>query len=501
MSKETPYGTFCIEVAPAPCALVIFGGTGDLARRKLFPSLFQMHRLGLLHDATRIVGCGRSVLTDEAFREQASTFLRQADPQPRAAFLARVTYRQADTAEPSTFRGLAAHLDTLDRTADTPVPLNRLYYFAVPSSSYQPIISMLDAAGQIGEHEHDRGPWRHLLIEKPFGSDTASAARLDAFLKTVAKEEQLFRIDHYLGKETVQNIMVMRFANIMFEPVWNARHVDHVQITVAETLGVERRAAYFDETGLLRDMFQNHMTEMLALTAMEPPERFDADAIHARKLQLIRAIRPFDTRCLPGAIVRAQYAAGHGMPAYREEPGVEADSATETFVAAKLWIDTPRWAGTPFYLRAGKRMAADSSAITIVFKTSPHLDLGRPGANALVLRARPAEGMRLHLLAKCPGPKLCAGELPLSFDYASLSGEQEAPDAYARLLLDAMLHDHTLFVRSETIQSAWELFTPVLELWRDTPETCPLSAYPAGSGGPAAADALLAADGREWSGL
>ncbi|MDD4102125.1 MAG: glucose-6-phosphate dehydrogenase, partial [Kiritimatiellae bacterium] len=399
MLNQKPVGTFCIEVAPEPCVLVLFGGTGDLAKRKLFPSLFQLHCLGLLHHAARIVGCGRSGLTDAAFRDLAAGFLQQADPQERAAFLARVTYRQADIAEPSTFRDLAAYLDAMDQQTDAPVPLNRLYYLAVPPSSYQPIITLLDETGQIGEDDHDRGPWRHLLLEKPFGADTASACRLDAFLKTVAKEEQLFRIDHYLGKETIQNIMVMRFANIMFEPIWNAHYVDHVQITAAETIGVEQRAAYFDHTGLLRDMFQNHMIEMLALTAMEPPERFDADSIHARKLQLIRAIRPLDADDRSNAIVRAQYIAGQDMPAYCEEPGVAAGSTTETFVAAKLWIDTPRWSGTPFYLRSGKRMASNSSAINIVFKQSPHLDLGRPGSNALVLLSRPEEGMRLHLLA------------------------------------------------------------------------------------------------------
>ena len=495
---ERPAGAFCIEVAPGPCVLVLFGGTGDLARRKLLPSLFQLHRLGLLHAATRIVGCGRSLMTDAAFREKSAAFLPQAEPPARAAFMSRVTYLQADADEPSTFHDLAAHLDGLDRTAESPVPLNRLYYLAVPPSSCRPIISLLDKTGQISEHDHDRGPWRHLLLEKPFGADTATAAGLDAFLKTVAKEEQLFRIDHYLGKETIQNIIITRFANIIFEPLWNARYVDHVQITVAETLGVEGRANYFDHTGLLRDMFQNHMIEMLALTAMEPPERFDADDIHDRKLHLIRAIRPLALGGDSNAIVRAQYGAGQGGPAYREEPGVAAQSATETFVAARLWIDTPRWAGTPFYLRAGKRLAANSSTITIVFKPSPHFNPGGLGANALVLRSRPDEGMRLHLLGKNPGPKLCVGTLPLSFDYDELTSDNETPDAYARLLLDAMLHDHTLFVRSPSIRTAWELFTPVLDLWRDRPDQAPLHTYEAGAAGPVAADELLAADGRTW---
>ena len=501
MPKKRSAGTFCIEVAPSPCVLVLFGATGDLARRKLFPSLFQLHRLGLLHAATRIVACGRSPVTDEAFREQSAAFLPQADPQTRTAFMSRLTYRQADAAEPSTFRDLATCLDGLDHAPESPVPLNRLYYLAVPPSSYRALITLLDNTGQINEHDHDQGPWRHLVLVKPFGSDTATAADLDAFLKTVAKEEQLFRIDHYLGKETIQNIMVTRFANIIFDPIWDARYVDHVQITAAETLGVEGRAAYFDHTGLLRDMFQNHIIEMLALTAMEPPERFDADAIHDSKLQLIRAIRPLDTGSDTNVIVRAQYGAGHNMPAYREEAGIAPQSETETFVAAKLWIDTPRWTGTPFYLRSGKRLAANSNSITLVFKQAPHLDLGGPGANALILRSRPTEGMCLHLLGKHPGPKLCVGTLPLAFDYAELAPDNEAPDAYARLLLDAMLHDHTLFVRSETIHTAWELFTPVLDLWRDCPDRMPLHTYEAGSTGPSAADKLMATDGRKWFSL
>lgn len=498
MLNQKTAGTFCIEVAPEPCVSVLFGGTGDLAARKLFPSLFQLHRLGLLHQHTRIVGCGRTSHTDASFRELLAAALPAAKPADLTAFLERVTYRTVDAADTGTFQGLSDHLAALDRTVDAPVPLNRLYYLAVPPSSYQTIITRLAATGQLSENDHDRGPWRHLLLEKPFGTDSSSAAKLDAFLKTVADEKQLFRVDHYLGKETIQNIMILRFANIIFEPIWNARYVDHVQITVSETLGVEGRAAYFEPSGLLRDMFQNHLVEMLALTAMEPPERFDADAIHARKLQLLRAIRPFATDGQTTGVVRAQYAAGRGMPSYRQEPGVAPDSVTETFVAAKLWIDTPRWQNVPFYLRAGKRLAADSSTITIVFKPSPHLNLGRSGVNALVLRTKPDEGMRLHLQAKCPGPKLCFGDLPLSFDYADLAADNDAPDAYARLLLDAMLHDHTLFVRNDTIQASWELFTPLLELWRDHPDRYPLLAYPAGAEGPSAAAELLAADARHW---
>lgn len=492
MTRKHAPARFCLEVSPAPCVLVLFGGTGDLARRKLIPSLLQLHTRDLLHATSRIVGCGRSRHDTASYRALVAEALPpDMPPAARDAFLARVSYARADEADPATFSGLAAHLDSLD-ALDTPAPFNRLYYLAVPPASCQPIIARLSAAGLLAESDHAHGAWRHLLLEKPFGSDAASAAALDAFLRQHVAEDQLFRIDHYLGKDTVQNILILRFANILFEPVWNARHIDHVQITVAETLGVEHRAAYYEHAGLLRDMFQNHLLEMLALTAMEAPAEFSADAIHARKLDLIRAIRPFPADAPDTCVVRGQY------DGYRQEPGVNPASAVETFAAAKFLIDTPRWQGVPFYLRSGKRLAARTSTITLVFKPSPHALFGDCEPDALVLRLQPDEGMSLHLQAKRPGPKLCFGELPLSFNYADLGDELDAPDAYARLLLDAMLHDHTLFVRNDTIAAAWALFTPLLHLWRDNPSACPLHPYAPGTSGPAAADALLARDGRAW---
>jgi len=494
-AKHKP-ARFCLEVSPAPCVLVLFGGTGDLARRKLLPSLFQLHARDLLHATSRIVGCGRSPHDDASFRSLVAQALPDAAPAARDTFLARISYVQTDEAAPASFARLASSLDTFD-ALETPAPFNRLYYLAIPPASYQPIIARLAEAGLLSEEETG-GAWRHLLIEKPFGSDSLSAAALDLFIQRYVREDQLFRIDHYLGKDTVQNILILRFANILFEPVWNARHVDHVQITVAETLGVEHRASYYEQAGLLRDMFQNHLLEMLALVAMEPPAAFSADAIHHEKLALIRAIRAIPVEALHTCLVRGQYAAGSGLPAYREEPGVQPGSTVETFVAAKLWIDTPRWRGVPFYLRSGKRLAARSSTVTLVFKPSPHTLFGACSPDALVLKVQPDEGMCLHLQAKRPGPKLCMGELPLAFNYADLGDELDAPDAYARLLLDAMLHDHTLFVRNETIAAAWRLFTPVLDAWRDTPDACPLHTYPAGSEGPDAAAELLARDGRSW---
>ena len=491
---------FCLEIAPAPCVLVLFGGTGDLARRKLFPSLFQLHKRELLHAASRIIGCGRSRHDDDSFRDLVAEALPAATPDEKRAFLARVSYVRTDEADPRTFTDLAVNLDRIDEVVETPAPFNRLYYLAIPPSSYQPIIARLADSGQLMP-PHAPGAWRHLLLEKPFGHDSRTAAVLDAFLQRYVTEDDLFRIDHYLGKDTVQNILILRFANILFEPVWQAQYIDHVQITVAETLGVEHRAAYYEQAGLLRDMFQNHLLEMLALTAMEPPAEFTASAIQARKLELIQAIRPFDTDTLHTQIVRGQYAASPSGAAYRSEPDVDPESTTETYVAAKVMIDTPRWQGVPFYLRSGKRMSKRASTITLVFKPSPHTLFGACEPDSLVLKVQPDDGMCLNLQAKRPGPKLCMGELPLSFEYADLGDELEAPDAYARLLLDAMLHDHMLFVRNDTIAAAWRLFTPVLDAWRNSPGLCPLHGYAAGSDGPSAAADLLARDGRSWRAL
>ena len=499
-SSDTHPTPFCLEIAPAPCALVFFGATGDLTRRKLLPSLFQLDSAGLLHACSRIVGCGRSQHDDASFRALAAAALPAADLAARAAFLSRVSYVRADADDAETFQRLSQHLTSLDEL-DSPAPLNRLFYFATPPATCQPLIARLAAAGLLVENEGSC-PWRHLALEKPFGSDAESAAVLDAFLHGFVREDQIFRIDHYLGKETIQNILMLRFANVLFEPVWNAQTVDHVQITVSESVGLENRAGYFEQSGLLRDMFQNHLLEMLSLVTMEPPAAFSADAIHAEKKKLIQAIRPFTAERVRTDIVRGQYETGNGLPGYREEPGVQPSSQTETFIAAKFYVDNWRWHGVPFYLRAGKRLGMRASEIALVFKRVPHsmFNPASPDAltpNVLTLRVQPQESVSLLLQAKLPGPKLCIGDMPLRFAYSELGGA-EAPDAYARLLLDAMLHDHTLFVRSETIAASWELFMPVLELWQHLPQDCPLHTYPAGSDGPDASDALMARDGRAW---
>ncbi len=488
------------EVSPAPCVLVFFGATGDLTRRKLLPSLFQLHQANLLHACSRIIGCGRTAHDTASFRELARVALSAAaSTQAHEDFLNRLSYCRVDPDNAATFDQLAKHINGMD-ALETPAPFNRLFFFATPPASCRPLIERLASVGLLDEGGR-HGPWRHLALEKPFGADTASAAELDAFLRRYVTEDQIFRVDHYLAKDTVQNILMLRFANVLFEPIWNTQSVDHVQLTVSETVGLEGRAGYFDEAGLLRDMFQNHLLQMLALVAMEPPATYTADAIHAEKLKVVHAIRPFSPARIRRDLVRAQYAAGNGHPGYREEPGANPASTTETYVAAKFFIDNWRWRGVPFYIRAGKRLATRASEISLVFKRVPHsIFSASPESlppNVLTLRVQPQEGVSLLLQAKHPGPKLHMGDMRLHFDYAEMSSAT-APDAYARLLLDAMLHDHTLFVRGDMIDASWRLITPVLDAWRQAPEDFPLHSYPAGSDGPAAADELLARDGRVW---
>ena len=482
-------GSFCIEVSPAPGALVIFGASGDLARRKLFPALFHLFRRGMLHEESRIVGCARTVYSDDGFRDHIRTELA-GESAVIDAFLSHVHYVAGDYGDPGFYRELGAVLDRLEAGSD--LPSNRTIYLAMPASLYPAIIEQLSAAGLLREPE-DGSSWRHVVLEKPFGRDTASAEALDLLLHRYLNEDQIYRIDHYLGKDTVQNILMLRFANLIFEPLWNRHYIDHIQITVAETLGVEHRAGYYEQSGLLRDMFQNHMLEMLALSAMEMPASFSPEAVRDEKVKLIQSIRPFDLSQLGKDVVRGQY------DGYRSEPGVAPDSKIETFVAAKFLIDNWRWEGVPFYLRSGKKLATRRSEIAIVFKPVPHSIFAPVRAedmqpDTLVLKVQPDEGMELTIQAKQPGPKLCMGALSLNFRYSELPGG-ESFEAYERLLLDAMLGDQTLFIRSDVIAASWRLFTPVLEAWR---ERCPLQHYAPGSDGPEAAARLLFAENREW---
>ncbi len=478
-------GNFCIEVNPAPGTLVIFGASGDLAKRKLFPALCHLFRRGLLHEESRIVGCARTEYSDDTFRDHLRSELN-GNCSECMRFLSHVHYQKLNYDSPADYAALAGRLDALEAGGE--LPANRTVYLAMPSALYPAIIAELSRAGLLTEPGDGR--WRHLILEKPFGHDSGSAEKLDRFLHSHLKEDQIYRIDHYLGKETIQNIMMLRFANLVFEPVWNARYIDHVQLTVAETLGVEHRAGYYDQTGVLRDMFQNHMLEMLSLAAMEMPNSFSPEAVRNEKVKLIESIRPFHCGSLSSQIVRGQY------EGYRNEPGIAPDSQTETYVAAKLMIDNWRWKGVPFYLRSGKKLAARRSEIAIVFKNIPHSIFTPVKAedmqpDTLVLRVQPDEGMELTIQAKQPGPKLCMGGLTLNFNYSDLPGGEQF-EAYERLLLDAMLGDQTLFIRSDVIAASWRLFTPVLENW----QTLPLCSYRSGSQGPE--EAMRLTGEREW---
>ena len=480
-------GGFCLEVNALPNTIVIFGASGDLTGRKLLPALYHLAKRGLLHERSRIIGCARTVMSDEEYRnyllENWFSSVPEQEREPLNQFLKRVFYHHGNYSDGDFYSGLDRRLKTLEEGLNPEIS-GRIYYLAVPPVLCETVVRELSAAGLLEENQKGT-PWRRVILEKPFGSDYQSALELDYSLHKYLQERQIYRIDHYLGKETVQNIMVLRFANLIFEPVWNAQYIDSVQITVAESVGVEHRAGYFDKTGLLRDMFQNHLLEMLSLVAMEIPSGSDAEAIRDEKLKLLKCIRPVQME----DVIRGQY------ENYCQEKGVAPESRTETYAAMKLYIDNWRWRGVPFYLRSGKKMRKKQSSISIHFKQIPHSvflpvreeDLA---PNVLTMNVQPEEGLSLTIQAKQPGPKLCIGSLNMDFKYASILEPGETiPDSYERLLLDCMLGDQTLFIRSDTILEAWKLLTPVLEYWQAHPET-PLYSYAEGTRGPDAADRL-----------
>ena len=500
-------GGFCIEVSPIPNTIVIFGGSGDLAHRKLLPALFSLYSKKLFHEKSRIVGFARTQMDDDVFRDKVAESLREkAKNLPGNVleeFLKKTYYVPGEYENPQSYKLLSEKLIDID--CKNCISTGRIYYLSTPSTLYSPVVKLLGDAGLVSENQSGI-PWRHVVIEKPFGRDLESAEKLDFELRSVLKERQIYRIDHYLGKETVQNILMLRFANTIFEPVWNNHYIDHVQITAAETVGVEHRAGYYDNAGLLRDMFQNHMLEMMGLVAMEAPASFDADSVRNEKVKLLKSVRPFNLKELGKDVVRARYASGKinsaNVPGYLNEPGIKNSSTTETYACTKMMIDNWRWQGVPFFLRSGKRMGKRVSEIAITFKRIPHSIFAPIRAedlapNTLVLNVQPDEGLALTIQAKQPGPKLCMGSLSMDFKYSDVI-EGEKPEAYERLLLDCMLGDQTLFIRSDTIELAWSIFTPVLKTWEEKPEASPLYEYPAGSWGPTEADELMRRHNLIW---
>ena len=490
--------------AADPCAFVIFGAAGDLTKRLLLPALYNLAAGKLLPEGFAIVGIARAEMSDDAFRKQMAEALRQfatddVDPHTLDDLVGRCRYVRGDFDDAATYDRLKSCLREVARGAGTRD--NCLFYLATPPDFFAPVACHLGAAGLA----HADGAWRRLIVEKPFGFDLQSACALNKKLLGCFGEDQIYRIDHYLGKETVQNIMVLRFANGMFEPIWNRHHIDHVQITVAETVSVENRGKLYDHTGALRDMVPNHLFQLLALTAMEPPSRFDARAVRSAKLNALEAIRPLRQSDIAGDLVRGQYGGGRVrgkmLPAYREAPGVARDSVTETYVAMRLAIDSWRWAGVPFYLRTGKALAARKTEIAVKFRSAPlalfrDMPVESLAQNLLVLRIQPDEGAALHFNAKIPGPEVRIENVRMNFKYEDYF--DAAPSTgYETLIYDCMVGDPMLFQRAVDIEAGWRVVDPILTAWRDGDgrDLCP---YPAGSDGPALAQDLLARDGRQW---
>jgi glucose-6-phosphate 1-dehydrogenase len=486
-----------------PTTLVIFGASGDLANRKLLPAIYNLAHDGALPIDFHLVGISRGELSDEDFRAMAARAVRRfsrrrPDENVLEQLLESACYVAGSFDDPAVYRSLARALDRLD--AATEVPLNRCYYLSTAPNWFGPIVRHLGEAG-LNQPEHAKA---RVVIEKPFGRSLAEAVALNAEVLSVFEECQVFRIDHYLGKETVQNLMALRFANGIFEPVWNRNYVDHVQITAAEDIGVGDRAEYYDATGALRDLVQNHMLQLLCHVAMEPPVVFEADEVRNEKVKVLHAIAAPSPAEVPEIAARGQYGpgvvGGEPVPGYLDEPGVPPDSRTETYAAVRLEVDSWRWAGVPFYLRTGKRLPRKLTEIAITLKPVPHLpfrgDDGAAGAqpNTLVLMLQPEEGISLSLAAKIPGTRMLIRPVNMEFRYGTAFLSQ-SPEAYERLLLDAMRGDATLFTRNDEVEAQWRICDPILDAWRELPGRPP--AYPAGSQGPAAAEEILL-PGHSW---
>ncbi|GAA0362774.1 glucose-6-phosphate dehydrogenase [Bacillus horti] len=491
MNKEDKYAT-----------LVLFGATGDLAKRKLFPALYSLYCDGYLPERFAVVGLGRRSLTQEDFyhhiKDSLEAFSRyDIRPEDWEGFIQRFHYVQLDINQASDYEALASYVEKLEQRQE--INGNRLFYLAIAPGLFEPVTFQLKEAGLL----QTKG-WKRLIIEKPFGHSHESAEELNDKITQVFKEEEIYRIDHYLGKEMIQNIQVIRFANSFFEPLWNNQYIASIQLTSSETVGVENRGSYYDKVGALRDMVQNHMLQMVTMMAMEPPSRLKAEAIRDEKVKVLRSIRRMETEQeIQEHVVRGQYEAGElqgeGVKGYREEQNVAEDSSTETFVAAKIMVDNFRWAGVPFYIRTGKRLPSKATEIIIQFKSMPYLYFNKDGnlaPNLLVIQIFPEEGIHLKFNAKKPGTE--GSILPISMDFCHDSTVGiNSPEAYERLLNDVLEGDSTYFTRWDEVSLAWKIVDPIIQSWEKS-EGIPLSTYKAGQWGPTEAKELLEKDGFHW---
>ena len=492
-----------IRAVPQPCTIVIFGATGDLTHRKLIPALYNLAADGDLPPAVAIVGFARREKSDDRFRNELENASRKFSRQTVRddiwkTFAESIVYHRSEFEDESGYKTLAKRLDKIDKESGTRG--NRLFYLAAAPDQFESILKHLKAAGL---NETCKGSWARVIVEKPFGTDLPSARELNRIVRNSFTEEQTYRIDHFLGKETAQNILVLRFANAIFAPLWNTHYVDSVQITAAETLGVETRAGFYEHAGALRDMVQNHLLQLLCLVAMEPPTDLGADSIRDEKVKVIRSLRHLSRNEVAANIVRGQYTEGaiHGDPVvgYRQEQNVKPDSHTETFVALRLFIDNWRWADVPIYMRVGKRLPKSATEISVHFKKAPPVLFNKElcDQNVLVIRIQPDEGISLRIHAKVPGASFRIEPVKMDFHYGTSFGKA-SPEAYERLLLDAMSGDATLFARRDEVEEAWAFIDPIEEAWHAKKDAPGLFLYPAGSWGPEEADDLLARDGRAW---
>ena len=487
------------------CVMVIFGASGDLTKRKLIPALCNLARDKLLSGEFAVIGLATRDLDTESFRQKLSEEVRDDTTTPAEAaicdwLLQRIHYVQGSLEDPQAYQRLGAQIAAVSK--ERGIRANHFYYLAVAPRFFGEIVRQLGAAGLARE---DGGNWRRVIVEKPFGRDLESARALNADIKQVLAERQIYRIDHYLGKETVQNLMVFRFGNGIFEPIWNRRYIDHVQITAAETVGVETRGGYYETSGALRDMVPNHLFQLLSLTAMEPPISFSANAVRDEQAKVLNAIPPLTHEDVLSRTVRGQYGegiiGGAPVPAYRAEANVSPASSTDSFVALKLTIDNWRWAGVPFYVRTGKRLASRATEIVIQFRRAPFMLFRKTGVgdlttNQLVIRVAPSEGISLRFGAKIPGPLMRQGAVEMDFCYADYFGSNPST-GYERLLYDCMIGDQTLFQRADMVEAGWTVVTPVLDVWQALPPRS-FPNYASGSWGPKEADEMLERDGRVW---